>query len=102
MFVTNLAPCQARGSEVLMMTSLDFRLLEFLLEAARHVVDRRLLHGHPMDWWPVLLQIQYNLVDQSQELSEVFFGIEVVLLVFVSGGRVIIFKLNYLYGIIPT
>ena len=85
MFVTNLAPGQARGSEVLMMTSLDFRLLEFLLEAARLVVDRQLLHGHPRDRWPVLLQIQYDLVDQCQELSEVFFGIEVVLLVFVRG-----------------
>ena len=88
MFVTNLAPGQARGSEVLMMTSFGFRLLEFLLEAARgkrHVVDRQLLHGHPRDRWPVLLQIQYDLVDQCQELSEVFFGIEVVLLVFVSG-----------------
>ena len=84
LFVTNLAPGQARGSEVLMMTSLDFRLLEFLLEAARHVVDRQLLHGHPRDRWPVLLQIQYDLVDQCQELSEVFFGIKVVLFVFVS------------------
>ena len=68
-----------------MMTSPDFWPLEILLETARHVVDRQLLHGHPRDRWPVLLQIQYDLVDQCQELSEVFLGIEVVLLVFVSG-----------------
>ena len=66
-----------------MMTSPGFWPLEILLETARHVVDRQLLHGHIRKWRPILFHLRQDLVNVLKELLKILPSIKVVLLVFI-------------------